>query len=287
MKPSAFTYERPTNVEQALASKARWGASARFLAGGQSLMPAMNMRFNTSDCLIDLNGIEAMRGIREENNELIIGAMTRHAEVASSELVRRKAPLLVQASRHLAHAAIRNRGTFGGSVALADPAAEWPAACLLLDARIRMTGPGGAREVPAAAFFQGMYMTALEENDLLESVVVPAQAAQERSCVLELARRQGDFATAAVMARAHVQGKSISQLRLMFFAVGDTPIRDADLDLQVQDATNSGDLAGIGDRVKTALMAQELRADLYAGPDTKRHLCSVLARRAVTQLIQT
>lgn len=287
MKASAFTYERPTDVEQALASKARWGTSARFLAGGQSLMPAMNMRFNASECLIDLNGIESMRGIRDEGDELVIGAMTRHEQVASSDLVRKKAPLLVQASRHLAHAAIRNRGTFGGSVALAHPDAEWPAACLLLDARIRMIGPSGSREVPAAEFFQGMYTTSLEENDLLESVVIPAQSSTERSCVLELARRQGDFATAAVMARAHVQGKSISQLRLVFFAVGDTPLRDPDLDSRVQEATNADNLAGIGDLVKAALLKQELRADLYAGPDTKRHLCSVLARRAVTQMIET
>lgn len=286
MKSSAFTYERPTDVGQALASKVRWGAAARFLAGGQSLMPAMNMRFNTSECLIDLNGIADLRGIREESGYLVIGAMTRHSDVANSTLVRAKAPLLVQASRHLAHAAIRNRGTFGGSVALADPAAEWPAACLLLGARMRIAGRAGMRDVPADQFFMGHYMTALGEDDLLQSVLVPVQQPQESSCVLELARRQGDFATAAIMARAVVQKGVFSHLAMVFFAISDTPMRDLQLDAKVQAAVNSGRFADIDDVVKAALGCRELRSDLYASVEAKQHLCGVLARRAVAQLLE-
>lgn len=287
MKSSEFVFERPGTVQQALALKSSWGGSARFLAGGQSLMPAINMRLNQSACLIDLNGIDALRGIRLEGSDLVIGALARHSEVTASPLVRRAAPLLVQAGKYLAHVAIRNRGTFGGSVALADPAAEWPAACLLLDAVMRVTGPGGAREVSADQFFQGMYMTELGENDLLESVCIPAQHPDEKSCVLELARRQGDFASAAVMVRARVQGARISSLRMVFFAVCDSPLSDAALDLSVEAEINRGGRAEVTDLVKAALAAHELRSDLYTTADTKRHLCGVLARRAVVQLLES
>jgi len=285
MKSSAFAFERPTSVERALAAKAKWGGAARFLAGGQSLMPAMNMRFNQSECLIDLNGLESLREIRQEGAQLVIGALARHADVVASPLVHRVAPILVLAGRYLAHVAIRNRGTFGGSVALADPAAEWPAACLLLGARIRVLGDAGPREVPADRFFQGVYMSDLGENELLESVAIPFQHPEERGSVLELARRQGDFATAAVMARARVQGGKISSLRMVFYAVADTAFRDAALDASVERAVNQGALSDVPEVVKQALASRELRADLYTAVATKRHLCGILARRALAEIV--
>lgn len=286
MKSSSFAYERPTDMNQALASKIRWGLSAKFLAGGQSLIPAMNMRFNSSTCLIDLNGIKSMRGIREEGGEIIIGALTRHEEVARSELIKKKIPLLVEASRYLAHIAIRNRGTFGGSVALAHPDAEWPAACLLLNARMRVVSLDGVREVPAADFFQGLYATVLQEDDLLESIAIPVQSLNERSCVIELSRRHGDFATAAVMAKAQGQGSTLNQFAIIFFAVGDQPLCDEELDKSIQQVINHGNLSQIPDIVKTALMKQNIRADLYSNQETKLHLCSILARRAVEKLLK-
>lgn len=285
MKATAFAFERPGTVQQALASKRAWGGAARFLAGGQSLVPAINMRFNQPECLIDLNGIDDLRGIRLDGGELRIGALARHAEVAGSELVQRNVPLLVQAGRHLAHVAIRNRGTFGGSVALADPAAEWPAACLLLGARMRILGEQGAREMPAERFFQGLYMTDLGEDELLESVVIPVQAAGEKSCVLELARRQGDYASAAVMARGRAEGGGLRGLRLAFFAVADRPVLDPALDASVERAVQAGSLAEVPAIVQQAMAAHPVRADLYNAARTKAYLCGVLARRAVVQLI--
>ncbi|MEY4712905.1 MAG: hypothetical protein RIS88_2355 [Pseudomonadota bacterium] len=284
MKSAAFAFERPASVQQALSVKARWGAAARFLAGGQSLMPAMALRFNQSACLIDLNGLQELRQIRMEGDRLVIGAMARHAQVIASPEVARAAPVLAQAGRYLAHAAIRNRGTFGGSVALADPAAEWPAACILLDATVRILGEKGRREVPARQFFQGMYMTELGEDELLESVVIASRPAQEKSCVLELARRHGDFATAAVMARAQVQAGKLSGLRLVFFAVADTPLQDAALDTRLQDAFNTGPAAEVATLATRGLAAHALRADLYNQAATKAHLCGVLAGRALAQL---
>lgn len=286
MKSSAFAYERPASVQEALASKLRWGTAASYLAGGQSLVPALNMRLNQPECLIDLNAVADLRGIREEGDEIVIGAMTRHAEVLRSEVVRAGLPVLCKAGRYLAHAAIRNRGTFGGSIALADPAAEWPASCVLLDARMRITGPDGSREVGACGFFQGHYATALGEDELLQAVVVPRQPADERSCVLELARRKGDYATAAVMARARVSGRRLSGLRLVFFAVADTPLRDELLEASLQEVANAGDLGRVEAAVMASLGGRNLRPDLYNAEATKRHLCCVLARRAIQQLLE-
>lgn len=284
MKSGAFAFERPASVQLALAAKARWGEAGRFLAGGQSLMPAMALRFNQSQCLIDLNGLEDLRSIRMDGDQLVIGAMARHAEVIVSPEVARAAPVLAQAGRYLAHAAIRNRGTFGGSVALADPAAEWPAACLLLDATVRILGERGRREVQARQFFQGMYLTALGENELLESVAIASRPVQERSCVLELARRHGDFATAAVMACASVQNGKLSELRMVFFAVADTPVYDAALNARLEEAFNGGPAREVVAEATRGLAAHDLRADLYTMAATKGHLCGVLAGRALAQL---
>ncbi len=284
MKSAAFAFERPASVEQALSVKARWGGAARFLAGGQSLMPALALRFNQSECLIDLNGLEELRQIRMEGDKLVIGAMARHSQVIASPEVARAAPVLAQAGRYLAHAAIRNRGTFGGSVALADPAAEWPAACILLDATVRILGNTGRREVPARQFFQGMYMTDLGEDELLEAVVISPRPAQEKTCVLELARRHGDFATAAVMASAQVQAGKLKDLRLVFFAVADMPLQDAALTTRLQDAFNAGSTAEVAALATKGLAADTLRADLYTQAATKAHLCGVLAGRALAQL---
>jgi carbon-monoxide dehydrogenase medium subunit len=284
MKSGAFAFEKPTSVQQALAVKARWGGAARFLAGGQSLMPAMALRFNESQCLIDLNGLDDLARISLEGTQLVIGAMARHSQVIASPEVARAAPILPKAGRYLAHAAIRNRGTFGGSLALADPAAEWPAACLLLDARVRIVGEQGRREVPIGQFLQGMYMTALEENELLEAIVIPSRPADEKCCVLELARRHGDYASAAVMASARVQGGQLTGLRLVFFAVADAPVLDAALNTQLQDAFNRGAANEVATQATQALSAHALRPDLYTEAATKAHLCGVLASRALTQL---
>lgn len=284
MKSGAFAFEKPTSVQQALATKARWGGAARFLAGGQSLMPAMALRFNESQCLIDLNGLDDLARISLEGSQLVIGAMARHAQVMASAEVARAAPILRKAGRYLAHAAIRNRGTFGGSLALADPAAEWPAACLLLDATVRILGEHGRREVPIDQFLQGMYLTALEEDELLESIVIAPRPADEQCCVLELARRQGDYASAAVMASARAHDGKLTGLRIVFFAVADAPVFDAALNTGLQDAFNRGAASEVAGLATQALAAHALRADLYNQAATKAHLCGVLAARALAQL---
>jgi carbon-monoxide dehydrogenase medium subunit len=285
VKAAELSYECPSSLEEALELKKHWKLSAQFLAGGQSLIPAINMRLNSSECLIDLNRIASLRGIREEDGCVVIGAMTRHAEVAASPIVRRRLPALVEASRFLAHSAIRNRGTFGGSIALFDPAAEWPAACSLLDARIHTVSPAGRRTIAAERFIQGLYKTDLDENGLIESVSIPFQEPVERSVVLEQSRRLGDFASAAVMARGVLNDTSAPALRLVFFAVSDRPLRIESLEEQLIPLAREGLLPEIESVVKEALTSRALVADLYHSVPTKRHLAAVLARRAIAMLL--
>jgi carbon-monoxide dehydrogenase medium subunit len=193
VKPASFRYARAGSLAEAIALLAAGHGDAKILAGGQSLVPMMNMRLVRPAVVVDVNGLRELTGITPTpEGGLRIGALTRHAELAASPAVIERAPLLAEAARHVGHAAIRNQGTLGGSLAHADPAAELPAALLALDARVRMTGPRGAREVAADAFFRGLLTTALEADEILTAIEIPAQPPGWG--FVEIARRPGDFA---------------------------------------------------------------------------------------------
>jgi carbon-monoxide dehydrogenase medium subunit len=277
LKAAGFRFLRARCVAEALALKAEHGEDARFIAGGQSLVPALNLRLLEPRALIDIAALPELMGRRLEGDRLVIGALTRHAALAADPLVAAHAPLLLEALPHVAHAAIRNRGTFGGSLALADPAAEWPACCLALDATMVFTGPRieGERRVAAAAFFQGLYATALGPDDLLLRVEIPCQPAGARSAALELARRHGDFAIVGVAATA--SSGAVTDPRIAFFGVADRPLRFAPVEQALAEA---------GMEAAAAELAQRLEpvADLYHAAATKRHLAGVLLRRAVDRL---
>ena len=199
MKPAPFRYARAGSLAEALALLAEAPGDTKLLAGGQSLVPMLNMRLVRPAVLVDVNGLRELVGIAPTAEDgLRIGALTRHAELAASPAVRERAPLLAEAARHVGHAAIRNQGTLGGSLAHADPAAELPAAVLALDARIQIRGPRGAREVAADAFFRGLLATALEPDEILTAIDIPAQPPGWG--FVEIARRPGDFALAGVAA---------------------------------------------------------------------------------------
>lgn len=282
MKSAAFDYAKPASVAEALALKRDHGGSARFLAGGQSLLPAMNMRLDKPDLLIDLNALAELDGIGDAGGTIRIGALTRTAELGRSEVIARRLPLLARCVEHIAHPAIRSMGTFGGSLALADPAAEWPAACLAFDASMIVAGSQGERTIPARDFFRGLYTTALEEDELLVRIDLPAQAENARSVVLELARRRGDFAIAGVAAQAAPTNDGrLSDVRIAFFGIAEHPIRLADVE-QVIENDGSGGI----DAARAALEAGvEFTSDLYHAAATKRHLAGVLLGRAVAELL--
>ena len=263
MKAASFAYAKPRALAEALGLAARPGA--KVLAGGQSLIPSLNMRLSSPDLLVDINGLTELRGIRLDKDTVRIGALTTHAEIERSKVTQEHLPLLAAAVPHIAHPAIRNRGTIGGSLALADPAAEYPACALALDATIVVAGKKGERRIKASDFFKGLFETDLKPGELLTAVEFKAQKKDERSAFLEIARRQGDYATIGLAAFA-----SNGTKHLAYFGAGDRAVLAAN-------AAKAKDL----DSAKAAL-ANDLQppADLYHSSATKLHLARVLLERA-------
>ncbi|MGH8708469.1 MAG: FAD binding domain-containing protein, partial [Burkholderiales bacterium] len=237
----------------------------KVLAGGQSLIPSLNMRLSSPELLVDINGLEELKGIRLDNDTVRIGALARHGEIEKSEVIAKHLPLLAAAVPHIAHPAIRNRGTIGGSLALADPAAEYPACALALDATILIEGSKGKRQVKAEKFFKGLFETDLKPGELLTAVEFRTQKKNERSAFLELARRQGDYATVGLAAFASNGAK-----RFAYFGAADRPVL----------ALNAAKAKDLGSA--KAALAKDLQppADLYHSSATKLHLARVLLERA-------
>lgn len=223
MKAPRFSYVRAESIDQVLELLAEHGEQARILAGGQSLMPTLNMRLSAPRLLIDINRLEPLRGISLAGGRVRIGAMARHAEVAASPIVAEHLPLIAEAMPHVAHMAVRNRGTFGGSIALADPAAELPACALALDATLVLQSTGGRREVAAGAYFKGLYETERRPDELLIEVLIPARSPESVSVLLELARRHGDFAIAGLACHLQLEGDRVGLARLAYFGSEDKP----------------------------------------------------------------
>jgi len=225
MKARAFSYLRARTTEEALAAHGQQGEDARFIAGGQSLVPTLALRLQAPKLLIDITHIAELRGVRREGEFLRIGALTRHCETLSEPLIGEFAPLLRAAAPFIAHPAIRNRGTLGGSIALADPASEFPAVVLALDAEIEIVGFAGHRRVRAADFFVGLFETALAPGELVTAVHVPLFKANQKIAFDELARRRGDYALVGCGMIATLDGAKIETIRIAFFAVGNVPTR--------------------------------------------------------------
>ena len=225
MKARPFSYARPSSLEEAQRIYRNAAGEACFIAGGQSLIPALSMRLRAPDLLIDLSRIEALRGIGVLDGVLHLGALTRHAEILADPLVAAHAPLLRDAAAFVAHPAIRNRGTLGGSLALADPASEFPAMMLALDATIEIEGPAGRRLVPVDDYFKALYETALEPGELVTGVRIPVAPPGSCSAFDELARRRGDYAIVGVGIQARLSGGIVVAVRIAFLSVGPTPVR--------------------------------------------------------------
>lgn len=270
MKAADFSYESPSTLDAALRLLADPERYVMALAGGQSLMPMMNFRLARPDLLVDLNGIDGLAGITHRGGMLRIGAMTRYSALESSALVQQLAPLLGLALPYIAHDAIRNRGTIGGSVALADPAAEMPALLLALTAVILVQGPAGERRITADDFFIGMYETDLQAGELVTAVLIPDAAPGDRFGFYELARRHGDYAMVGVAVAL-----TGSSLRIAYFSVADRALRAC-----AAEAILSTDIGAV-DAAVAALDQLEFDGDLNATGTTKRHLAGVVLRRAL------
>jgi carbon-monoxide dehydrogenase medium subunit len=282
MKASAFSYARATSVSNAIELLVAHGERARVLAGGQSLMPALNLRLLAPEWIVDIGELRELRGISVSGGLVTIGALTRHADVLNSLDLAAHAPLLAEATAHIAHPAIRNRGTIGGSLAHADPASELPACMVALDATVIAHGPAGERRIPAKEFFRGIYETALSAGELLVAIELPAVAKNSAHFFGEFARRHGDYAIAGLAAQALVGNDRLSDLQAVFFGVSDRP----------QPAKATASL--INKAVTPALLSQALEAlgeeldppeDQQANGTMRRHLAKVLLARCVSKLL--
>jgi carbon-monoxide dehydrogenase medium subunit len=283
MKASAFDYARATSVDDALQLLASHGQGAKVLAGGQSLMPAMNLRLVSPDIVVDIGGLSELKGTAVHGQTLRIGALTRHVDLLRSSNIATHAPLLADAVARVAHPAIRNRGTIGGSLAHADPAAELPACMLALDATIVARGSRGERRIAAADFVTGIFETALAADELLVAIEVPIARKNSAHFFHEFARRHGDYAIAGLAGQAVVESGRFADLRLAYFALGDRPAL----------AKAAGRLVNVA--VSPALVEQASAAiveeldpheDQQASGAMRRHLARVLLARAVAALLQ-
>ena len=283
MKAAAFAYARATSVAHALELLTAHGEKARVLSGGQSLLPAMNLRLISPEFIVDIGELAELRGVAVKERILTIGALTRHADLLQSPEIAARAPLLKDAVAHVAHPAIRNRGTIGGSLAHADPASELPACMLTLGATIVARGPGGERRIPAARFFTGIYETALAPQELLTAVELPEVAKGSTHFFHEFARRHGDYAIVGLAAQADVREGRFADLRLGFFAVDDHPVLAGC-------ARKLIDVAITPEVVTEACSAldEELDPleDHQATSAMRRHLAKILLARCVSSLLR-
>jgi len=297
MKPAPFEYHRPASLAETFDLLDRYGDDGRILAGGQSLVPALNLRLATPRAVIDINRVPDLDAIRVTPEGLVIGALVRQEALERSPLVREHAPLIGAAVPYVGHSAIRARGTIGGSLALADPAAELPACVVALGATIRVGRRGGSREIAADDFFRGIYTTALAPGEIVTEILVPRPAAGWRWGFDELARRHGDFALAGLTAgvqlvggSAVVEGRGAAEgepseykdARLVFFGVGTRPVR-----------ARRAEAALVGRRADAETLAAAGRAldgdldppgDVHGSPALRRHLARVLLARVVGRL---
>ena len=282
MKPPRFDYILPRSLDEALAILARHGDQARVLAGGQSLVPMLNFRLVRPAHLVDLNGLDELAGIRQHNDHLVIGAMTRQRAVEQSSLVRECCPLLAEAMPQIGHVQIRNRGTIGGSLAHADPAAELPAVVAALDGELVLQSARGQRVLTPGQFFVSYLATAAEPDELLVEARVPVTPPRTGSAFVELSRRHGDFALVGVAATVTLDdGGVCTAAAIALTGVGPTPVVAREAARALVGVTPApAAFEDVGGRVSASV---EPDSDLHASSDYRKHLAGVLARRALAR----
>lgn len=286
MKPAPFEYHAPTSLEEALGLMDRHTDEAKLLAGGQSLVPAMNFRVVQPSRLIDLNHVQGLSHIRENGNVLRIGAMTRERQLEFDALIEKRTPLLHEAVPFIAHPQIRNRGTIGGSIVNADPAAELPVLMLVLDARLKAQSSSGERWIGAGDFFAGMFTTALAPNEILVEIELPFMPPRTGWSFMEVAPRAGDYALMGVAALLTLdENGKCTRAKLVYLNAGDGPI-------EAKEAAQSLEGESLNDaRIQSAaLLASEKEispyGNVHTSPEFQRHLAKVLTIRALKQAVQ-
>jgi carbon-monoxide dehydrogenase medium subunit len=286
MKAPAFEFVSVHHLDEVFTLLDEYGDEARIVAGGQTLVATLNMRLSEPALLIDIRRLPGLAGISVNSGKLRVGALATHTEIEESPVIAQHAPLLKLAAPHIAHRAIRNRGTFGGSIAYADPAAEWPACTLALEAEFIAVGRGGERRIAAKEFFLGLFTTALKPGEILVAAEIPCCDLNESFAFDELARRHGDYAIVGLAGGAARVADRLTRVRLAYLGVGVTPVRARQTELYLEgkpiDPTHIAHALGIAQ--------DELSVGLESAPDPlypaamKRHLAGVLLRRVLATL---
>jgi carbon-monoxide dehydrogenase medium subunit len=282
VKLPTFDYHRPRTIDEALETLAKYGDEAAVLAGGQSLVPALALRLSAPAVLVDLNGIDGLADLEPGEKALRLGPMVRHRALETAQAIRETLPLIAMAMPHIAHPAIRNRGTIGGSVAQADPAAELPAVLVAHDATIVLRSTDGERRVPARGFFRGLYETARQPAEMITGIEIPNPPADERVAFGEIARRHGDYALAGVLLRARIVDRRIAAAELVLFGACDRPIRIHGADSLLAERRLDDPPPDDLDAVLTE--GWEPLTDGETDAKTRHHLCRVLTCRALAAL---
>ena len=281
MKPAKFDYFAPTSVDETLDLLRDHGDDAKLLAGGQSLMPLLNFRLSRPAAIIDLNRVAELAYIREQDDHLAIGALTRQRTIGNSEAVRRRAPLLAEATRLIGHLPIRSRGTIGGSLVNADPAAEYPALATALDCVMVLRSHRSERRVEARDFFFGVLETAVEDDELLIEVIVPAMSPGTGCSFQEISRRRGDFALAGVAAQIALDGANVTEARLAACGVAPGPVRLTGAeDIIRRDGVTQQAIAAAADQAAREVSPS---GDMHASADYRRDLTRTMTARALAE----
>jgi carbon-monoxide dehydrogenase medium subunit len=278
MIPAQFDYVAPSTLEEALAALGEHGDDAKIIAGGQSLLPVLRMRLNAPELVIDLGRIDSLRGVRDDGDALVIGAMTTHSDVVTDSLVREHALLLSKAAAEVADNQIRHRGTFGGSVAHADPAGDMGSAALAMDAEFVIAGAGGTRTVPATDFFVDLFETAIGEDEILTEIRVPKKTGWGAHYE-KFVRVAHQWPIVAVAATVNGSGGTISEARVALTNMGSTPLRASATESALAGASATED--GVRAAADAAAEGTSPPSDLNGSAEYRRHLATVLTRRAV------
>ena len=286
MKPASFEYYAPDSIEQALDLMSQYAGDAKILAGGQSLVPAMNFRVVQPSVLIDLNRVTELSYVREDDRVIRIGAMTRERQLEFNTLISRWAPLLKEAAPHIAHPQIRNRGTIGGSIVNADPAAELPVLMLALSARLKAKSVSGERWIDAQDFFMGMFTTALEPDEILVEIELPASPPRTGWSFMEVAPRAGDYALMGVAALVTLdQNGKCEGARLVYLNAGEGPVEAKEAEKLLIGESLDNRLI---ESAASLVSEKELNpfGNIHASSEFQRHLANVLTKKALKQATQ-
>lgn len=282
MKPGNFKFTKALSIEHVFELLDEYGDEAKIIAGGQSLMPTLNMRLSAPELLIDIRALDTLKGIKLDADKIVVGALTRHVELQQSTLIALHVPLLATAIEHVAHAAIRNRGTIGGNISLADPASELPACCVALDAEFTIANKTGQRLVRARDFFKELYETDLQTGDMLVAVAFPVATKNTVCGFREFVRRRGDFASTGLVINAELEKQRFISLSPVFFAVSNTPVLASNAAAQLLDKVINED--AINSALEVLSDELDIIGDIHTPSAMKLHLAKHYFKALVTEL---